>query len=268
MEPQQEGDIEQAIQNLPKCTIRSFLQTHRFSGFYRNDEWVPPYCRLLPPANWNQIPKCMSNKQWYLYGDSTIRQLYTFLVKHFNMTTTRIFTHDDWGNSADAELDDFNISLHFEFHDVPISHSIWFNRTVVRPASLFLNSLPADKEMVVIFSLWAHYTHFPLSFYRMHIESIINAAERLLKRNPTATVILKSANTRPNTDYKDRLLTGNWYARQMVEAVRELLADHPNIGYLDVWETTCAQLQREHIHPADPHTDNMLRMVISKSCAN
>ena len=265
---QLEGDIQEAITKLPRCTIRSYLKKPRVAGFFFNNWWISPYCRLPDFRSTNSVRECMSGTHWKFYGDSTIRQLSHYITKKLDLNSTidvrkREPEFCKRVNGSDAK---YNINTYFEFHDLPIHHDLWLNLSLIQPFSTYLERIPSDISVVVTVSIWAHYAHVPLTVYRQRINAVIDAAEKLYARNPRSVVILKSSNTRLHENMLRYLVSSDWNARRMTEEVRSLLAKHPNIGYIDTWESTNAQIASDSIHPNDPHTDNFNRMLLSMIC--
>ena len=210
----------------------------------------------------------MSGTHWKYYGDSTIRQLFYYVMDKLNLNSTSGVTtpEPEFCKRVNGSDDTYNINTYFEFHDLPIHHDSWLNLSFIQPVSTYLECIPSDISVVVTVSIWAHYAHVPLTMYRQRINAVIDAAEKLYARNPRSVVILKSANTRQHENMLRYLLSSDWNARRMTEEVRSMLAQRPNVGYIDTWESTNAQIATDHIHPHDPHTENFNRMLLSMTC--
>ena len=160
-----------------------------------------------------------------------------------------------------------NITLRFEFHDVPIHHDRWLNVSKVRPTSALLDSISADMDAVLLLGLGPHFAHLPLTYFEKLINAAIEGAEKLYSRNTKSRVIFKSPNTRDHEDWLRCVLGSDWIARRQTEILKEMLASHPNVGFMDVWQTTVAQFEPDNIHPRGTHTRNVFKMLLTMVCS-
>ena len=208
------------------------------------------------------IEKCMSGRRWDFYGDSLLRELFNFVILKLKLNASQVVSDEP----MDAYSDDHQIQLHYEFHDVPIHHNTWLNTSLIRPVSVYLDSIPSDVDIVILISIGVHFAHVPHWFFRRRIKAVFQAAERLHQRNPRSIVILKSPNTREHEDMLRCLVSSDWSARRMTEILREMVSENPYIGYIDTWSTSKAQLANDSIHPVGRHTAILFQSLISLVC--
>ena len=211
-----------------------------------------------------QIHQCMSGKHWIFYGDPSVRQIFEYITEYMKIDYEKPeVKNDDPLYAYDKKHD---ITLRFEFHDVPVHHDRWLNVSKVRQTSALLDSISADTDAVVLLGLGPHFAHLPLTYFEKLINAAIDGAERLYLRNPMSRVIFKSPNTRYHEDWLRCVLGSDWIARRQTEILKEMLASHPNVGFMDVWQTTVAQLEKDRIHPLGTHTENVFKMLLTMVC--
>ncbi|KAJ8004194.1 hypothetical protein DPEC_G00156250 [Dallia pectoralis] len=234
------------------------------SGYYFKWSW-----RMLSgvviqeyndPASINQ---CLKGKVVNIYGDSTVRQYYEFLtgflpeLKEFNLRSPAQagpFMAVDMGQ---------NIMLNYRSHGPPISY-LPLSVTQLRYVANELEGLVGGSNTVVIISIWAHFTTFPVEVYIRRLRHIRRAVVRLLERAPETTVVLRSANLRGQS-LQESLVFSDWFAVQLDGVLRSMFKG-VNILLLDAWEMTLAHHLPHNIHPSAPIIKNMINTILSHIC--
>ncbi|KAL1022337.1 hypothetical protein UPYG_G00025310 [Umbra pygmaea] len=209
------------------------------------------------------ITQCLKGKMVYMYGDSTVRQYYEFLtrflpeLKEFNLKTPARagpFMAVDIGN---------NIMLKYRSHGPPISY-IPLSIIQLHYIANELDGLVGGSDTVVIISIWAHFTTFPLEVYIRRIRHIRRAVVRLLDRAPETLVVIRSANLRGQS-LKECPIVSDWFAMQLDRVLRAMFKD-VKVLLLDAWEMTLAHHLPHNIHPPHPIIKNMINTILSHLC--
>ncbi|KAL0968057.1 hypothetical protein UPYG_G00261750 [Umbra pygmaea] len=235
----------------------------RPSGYYLNWSWRLLSGVVVREFNPAAITQCLKGKQMHIYGDSTARQYYEFLtsflpeLKDFDLKSTKKagpFLAVDVGN---------NIMLMYSCHSPPIA---WDPISVpqLRSVADQLDGLVGGPDTVVIISVWAHFTTFPVEVYLRRIRHIQRAVMRLLDRAPETLVVVRSANLRIQNPEMSPIFS-DWYSLQMDVVVKAMFRD-VNVFLLDAWEMTVAHHLPQNIHPQPPIIQNMINTILSHLC--
>ncbi|XP_023205487.1 NXPE family member 3-like isoform X1 [Xiphophorus maculatus] len=214
--------------------------------------------------NATAISQCLKGKVLHLYGDSTVRQWFEFLIakapdlKKFDLKTppkTGPFMALDYKN---------NILLTFRCHGPPL-------RAPLLPVSQFhfvaneLDSVVGGTNTVVIFGVWAHFGVYPVEVYIRRLLSIRRAVVRLLTRAPGTLVIIRTGNPKKLT-LRESLTTDDYYALQRDKILRAIFKE-VNVRLLDAWEMTQAHYLPHDLHPPQPIIKNMIDVILSHICS-
>ncbi|XP_019897738.3 NXPE family member 3-like [Esox lucius] len=212
------------------------------------------------PADINQ---CLKGKVVNMYGDSTVRQYYEFLtsilpeLKEFNLGSpvqAGPFMAVDMAH---------NIMLNYRSHGPPISY-LPLSVTQLRYVANELDGLVGGSNTVVIISVWAHFTTFPVEVYIRRLRHIQRAVVRLLERAPETTVVVRSANLRSQS-LQESLVVSDWFAAQLDRVLRAMFQG-VDVLLLDAWEMTLAHHLPHNIHPSTPIIKNMINTILSHVC--
>ncbi|CAM9826490.1 unnamed protein product [Lampetra planeri] len=229
------------------------------SGFYLNDEWVSLSCKARPFPTPQDLANCLSNKRFYMYGDSTIRQWFLHLTAHVpDMRFIDINAPTLLGPLMSASVATKTFLLYrtqglpFLTPHGPVA--------AIHYVANEIDGLTGGKDTVVGISLWAHFTGFPVSFYVARMRGIRAAVVRLLRRAPGTLVIFKSANTSYHSpDQSD------WLNRQLDQIMRRLMAGLP-VVILDAWEMTAAHRLPDNLHPEPVIIHNEIKLLLAYVC--
>ncbi|XP_041738451.1 NXPE family member 3 isoform X2 [Coregonus clupeaformis] len=209
------------------------------------------------------ITQCLKDKMVYMYGDSTVRQYYEFLtsflpeLREFNLqspVSTGPFMAVDIPH---------NILLKYRSHGPPIS---WTPISIsqLRYVANELDGLAGGSKTVVVISIWAHFSTFPVQVYIRRLRHIRRAVVRLLDRAPETVVLVRSANLRAQS-LQESLNFSDWFSVQLDEVLKAMFRGL-NIFFVDAWEMTLAHHLPHDIHPHPPIIKNMINTILSHIC--
>ncbi|KAM8884751.1 NXPE family member 3-like [Synchiropus picturatus] len=234
------------------------------SGFYYQGLWkslsgTPTRHFDTPVA----ISQCLQGKVLHLFGDSTIRQWYTYFIekvpglKQFDLHTSQ-FT------GPLLALDyKRNTMVKFRIHGPPIN----FPNIPVAQLHYIANELDeivGGPNTVVVIGVWGHLGAFPIRIYIRRLQSIRQAVIRLLTRSPKTTVVIRTANFKSQTP----LVTwvgSDWYSVERDKILRAMFK-HVNVRWVDAWEMTLAHYLQHDLHPQAPIVKNMIDVLLSYVC--
>ncbi len=242
---------------LPICNsinTSASVNTKKATGFYYKNVWTSLQCQKSTYSK-ERIIKTLRNKYLLLFGDSTVRQWSEYLSDTLgNDTCTEQFSATRLVSSSLC-----NISVAFTFHGFPVRGK-HYTATNADYIANRLDSLQiGGSDVIIVLTIWAHFTVNTLDFYRERLLSIRNAIYRLQTRHPGTRVFIKSANTRE----KALVSLSNWYAWECDQLMRVMLGNIPGITIIDVWSMTIGHYTGFHIHPKKAIIKNEVDMLLS-----
>lgn len=235
---------------------------HHVSGFYFNGLWRSLLCQNRQFTT-PEIHKCLAHSNVYLFGDSTLRQWYLQLANFFNETITESRGNHYIGPhfAVDSTVD---FKMTYNFHGLPVRVPVWVNVTDLLYIPNVLNNIKVDGDgdnVVIVLSLWAHFTSNNLDFYRQRWKSIKKSLLKFTSRHPRTRIFIKSASTRePKFDLS------NWYAWELDKLMRSEMSQISRVTIIDTWDMTTGHHTGYNVHPADEVVAQQVFMLLSYIC--
>ncbi|XP_015240869.1 PREDICTED: NXPE family member 3 [Cyprinodon variegatus] len=234
------------------------------SGYYFKDLWRPLGGATMRHFNDSAaIRQCLRNKVVNMYGDSTVRQWFEYLIasapeiKEINLNSPK-----NVGPFMAVDTT-HNILLNYRCHGPPIRFSTVLS-SELRYVSNELDGLSGGPNTVVVLSIWAHFSTFPVEVYIRRLRHIRRAVLKLQGRAPGTLVVIRSANLQA-MDEEVSLYNSDWFSLQL-DAVLKAMFRGLDVLMVDAWEMTLAHHLPHALHPAQPIVQNMIDMVLSYVC--
>ncbi|XP_072255490.1 NXPE family member 3-like [Pyxicephalus adspersus] len=229
------------------------------SGFYYTDTWTSLTCRSRHFPKPDDALNCLKGKDIHMFGDSTLRQWFEYLV-NFIPSLKRIDLHANYQSgpllAAEANV---GLALRWRAHGLPLRTTKSLMSDLHYEAA-DLAGIGGGPDTVIVLTLWAHFTSFPIRVYLQRLERVRQAVSALLFRSPKTTVIIKSA----NTGYKSIYGT-DWLSLQIDILLRAAFKGMAVI-ILDVWDMTSCHYLPDNIHPGPPVIRNEVDLMLSYIC--
>ncbi|XP_024140920.1 NXPE family member 3 [Oryzias melastigma] len=234
------------------------------SGYYYHGVWRPLDGTKLQQFNSSKAAsQCLRGKVLHLFGDSTIRQWFEYLIsflpdlKNFDIQSSKQagpFIALDYTN---------NIFLTYRCHGPPIRFA---NVPVaqLRYIANELDHIDGSPNTVVAIGVWSHFSTFPVDVYIRRLQSIRKAVVRLLSRAPDTLVVIRTANPKALTVY-EALTNSDWYSIQRDKLLREVFKGL-NVHLVDAWEMGLAHHLPHNLHPQPPIIKNQVDVLLSYVC--
>ncbi|XP_056459056.1 NXPE family member 3-like [Gadus chalcogrammus] len=248
-------------QKLENSSTSAELVKYTPAGYYYQSYWKPvggtPARRFDTSSS---ITQCLTGKVINMYGDSTMRQWFEYLsafIPEFNLHRSKMV------GPLMAVDSKHNILMKYRCHGPPIRI-----RPVVvselRYVANELDGLAGGPDTVVLFSVWAHFTSFPVEVYIRRMRHIRRATVRLLARGPGTLVVIRSANF-VAMDQTTSTHSSDWFSLQMDGVLRAMFQGLA-VVLVDAWEMTLAHHSAHNIHPPPPIIKNMVDLVLAHVC--
>lgn len=156
-----------------------------------------------------------------------------------------------------------NILLKYRCHGPPIRFSTVLS-SELRYISNELDGLSGGPNTVVVLSIWAHFSTFPVEVYIRRLRHIRRALVRLLNRAPGTIVVIRSANLQA-LDQDVSLYNSDWYSLQLDEVLRTMF-NGLDVLLVDAWQMSLAHYFPHALHPHPAIIKNMVDMLLSYVC--
>lgn len=245
-------------------SVKPELMKATASGYYYKDEWRP--LGEVTMRHFNQssgVSQCLRNKVINMYGDSTVRQWFEYLValvpglKEFNLHSPK-----NVGPFMAVDIT-HNILVRYRCHGPPIRFTTVLS-SELRYISNELDGLSGGPNTVVVLSIWAHFSTFPVGVYIRRLRHIRRALVRLMDRAPGTLVVIRSANLQA-LDQEVSLYNSDWFSLQLDEVLRAMFKGF-NVLVVDAWQMTLAHHLPHALHPPPVIIKNMIDMLLSYVC--
>ncbi|XP_034042282.1 NXPE family member 3 [Thalassophryne amazonica] len=234
------------------------------SGYYYEDSWRPLGGIKMHRFNDSSaVTQCLKDKVIHMYGDSTVRQWFEYLnafvpgLKEFNL-------HSPKNVGPFMAVDSpHNILLTYRCHGPPIRFSTVMS-SELRYISNELDSLSGGPNTVVVLSIWAHFSTFPVEVYIRRLRHIRRALVRLLDRAPGTLIVIRSANPQA-LDQEVSLYNSDWYSLQLDGVLRAMFKGM-DVLLVDAWQMSLAHHFPHALHPPPAIVKNMIDLLLSYVC--
>ncbi|XP_031725374.1 NXPE family member 3 isoform X1 [Anarrhichthys ocellatus] len=255
--PRKEVEVENSSVNPEPGKLAS-------SGYFYEDSWRSLSGVTMRPFNDSSaITQCLKNKVINMYGDSTVRQWFEYLIelvpglKEFNL-------HSPKNVGPFMAVDSIhNILLKYRCHGPPIRFSTVLS-SELRYVSNELDGLSGGPNTVVVLSVWAHFSTFPVEVYIRRLRHIRRSLVRLLDRAPGTLIVIRSGNLQA-LDQEVSLFNSDWYSLQLDEVLRSMFRGL-NVLLVDAWQMSLAHHLPHALHPPQVIVKNMIDMLLSYVC--
>ncbi|XP_077326703.1 NXPE family member 3-like isoform X2 [Lithobates pipiens] len=242
---------------LPGC--RPGQESPQPSGFYYNDTWTSLTCKSRHFPKPNEALECLKGKDIYMFGDSTLRQWFEYLV-NFIPSLKAIDLHTNYQSGPLLAVDaNAGLALRWRAHGLPLRTT----KTIMADLhyeSAHLAGISGGPHTVILLTLCAHFTTYPIRVYLERLERVRQAISSLLFRSPKTTVLIKST----NTGYKS-IYGSDWLSLQLDILLRAAFKGM-NVTIIDVWDMTSCHYLPDDIHPGLPVIRNVVDLMLSYIC--
>lgn len=155
---------------------------------------------------------------------------------------------------ANAEL-----ALRWRAHGLPLRTTKTMMADLHYEAA-HLAGISGGPHTVIVLTLWAHFTTYPIRVYLERLERVRQAISSLLFRSPKTTVLIKSA----NTGYKS-IFGSDWLSLQLDILLRAAFKGM-DVTIIDAWDMTSCHYLPDNIHPGPPVIRNVVDLMLSYIC--
>ncbi|KAI4903057.1 hypothetical protein NFI96_033411 [Prochilodus magdalenae] len=251
---------------LPAENGTTKMESNNFipSGYYYNDSWRSLGGTVMLQFNSaSDVKECLKGKIVHMLGDSTLRQWFEYLTDFVpDLKQINLYTPKKVGPYMAVDSA-HNILVTYRCHGPPIRFSPVYSPELHYIANE-LDGIRGGPNVVVLVSIWAHFSTFPVGAYIRRLRHIRKAVVRLLNREPATLVVIRSPSLQ-NLDPWLSLLNSDWFSQQLDTVLRAMFRE-VNVRILDAWEMTLAHRLPHLLHPLPTIIKNMVDLILSQAC--
>uniref|UniRef100_H2ZBR3 NXPE C-terminal domain-containing protein n=1 Tax=Ciona savignyi TaxID=51511 RepID=H2ZBR3_CIOSA len=272
------------VYNRPLCTAsKAGNLPPRPAGYFLHDVWHSTHCATRFFLDGPSHVNCLQNKFIYLFGDSTIRQWYSYYVPlvsskivagfdyYFGIKGITLYekqkTPTVW-EPRTAVNEYKNLSIHFAAHGMPLQNG--GGRESVPYIADSIDAVQGGPDTVVAFTIGFHLLLYDPSVYVRRLITIREAIGRLLNRSPETIVIFKGLNFYQMDDmFNNQCCLSEWLALRLETIARAIFKEERRMVVLDTWDMTASHYSiPDGLHPTNQIIENEIQLFLSFVCPN
>ncbi|ESP01668.1 hypothetical protein LOTGIDRAFT_172517 [Lottia gigantea] len=247
---------------LPRRETWNMIQP---TGYFNGNKWENIKCHN--PVNKLNFLSCFKDTTLIVFGDSTIRQYFSYIRSAFNCyQTTPTWTKLEWHQVSHCHVPQYNFSLTWAVQELPFTESFKASdgKINLKPAAVLLNEIPSSGRIVFLIHYYVHFIRQHYSLFIDRIRSLKTPIRNALKRNKEIHIAIKS----PHVFYVSicptqfSIFQGKLY---MDILKRELAEFHDKVWFLNIWDMSTAS-ENYDIHPPAEFVWENLRLLAGHVC--
>ncbi|XP_006816634.1 NXPE family member 3-like [Saccoglossus kowalevskii] len=190
-------------------------------------KFEPMVCRSQQWTE-DEAQKCISDKEFIVSGDSTVRQIKDCLSKNFSFTGF----HNHFTVPRVGSL------------DVTVASDDIFESDLI---DNFTQSNCQNKIGVVVLNMCFHFGMWSTRAYVERIYPAKRAIQRLIQKCPNTKILIKLCNPRDNFTFEQRIHSNNWTFYNMNRIMRRIFGGM-GVHFLDFWDLVVSSFTNNTIH--------------------
>ncbi|MEW8542234.1 MAG: hypothetical protein AB2693_01760 [Candidatus Thiodiazotropha sp.] len=228
------------------------------TGFFYQDKWYLRHCKTEKIS----YRECLRNKRLLIFGDSTTRAWYSYLMENIScIRTTEIWWKEKWHKHSVCEIKKFNFTMEWLPHAQPFfPGKIWESYTyTTHPIATRIHGLPDNANVILIIYVYMHFINYHHSIFQERMRAISNSVKSLLQRNKLAKILIKGPHTFTGilTSFFESL-----YRDILGEEFEEL---YDNVVFMEQAEMTIAK-NNAYAHPAQDIVQAAVNQMFAYIC--
>ncbi|XP_067897032.1 NXPE family member 3-like [Heterodontus francisci] len=235
------------------------------SGFYYKDQWISTTCSIHRFDTPTSVTDCLQRKKVYLFGDSTIRQWFEYLIG-FVPGLKKIDLGNPEGIGPHLAVDvEKNIMMEFHLHGLPLRFDP-ISSLEIQYIVNKLDDIKGGKNTVIAITIWSHFSNIQVEPYIRRLQNIRRSVLRLLGRSPDTAVVIKTANVQALPG-QFSFFSSDWYTYQLDLVMRKIFTGI-KVAFVDAWEMTVAHYLPHNLHPKQVIIKNEIDVFLSYVCSS
>ncbi|XP_012938861.1 NXPE family member 3 [Aplysia californica] len=253
-----------------KTSPRVTWETKRPQGYWTQQmEWRSLLCKQ-PEFTPQWLDSCLKDTTVLITGDSNSYAMYSALKSMPRCSRYANLSRSGVGGVVCKQKSRTG-GIKFAAHEHPLymkrrSANPWISVMFHKSVEMKIDELPSTGRVVVIVHYYLHLITAHLSSSLPWMNSLRDAVQRLVRRNPQATVALRGGHMAWDGWHVNHHAGGDVLATFLHAIIREVFTPvRDNLIYVDAWGMTVS-LQNRLLHPHPKVQASIVKMVLSFAC--
>lgn len=235
------------------------------TGYFYNNIWTSTKCRTtFSPM---KIESCLRNTDVILIGDSTLRQMFSYIETLMPCK----WTTDKWSTSgkhrpAICKNTTQNFSLTWELHPLPFC-TRYTPRHYFKSFSAYLDELQGGKKTIIVLHMYAHILNHHSSVFYETLKDMKKGIVSYLNRNKNSHIIIKGPNAYSFSKANDHVIWMPDAYSSIYQAFiyNEFKDINDRVIYLETMDMTVSS-EQWHIHVEDHVVRAYIEQILKRVC--
>ena len=254
------------LQNIPNCSQifeRNTEHLNSISGYFEDQIWKSLVCRnQVNASSFQSYKRCLQSKVIYMLGDSTIRQLFLGIAKHFGLKVIEPLRSDIWQQprfAFDASKSMYNISLYYRAHGPPMkSPGPPFSKPFI--SDTIRNIKVGGRLVFVVFTIGIHFHEINPSILLQRLKYIrIAILQHHYKFSETKFLIKGMDNVGPASFW-------NWQLFRYDVILKNYFKNLKNVFFINFWDISSIWRMQNDVHPKPKLSEQEALLLLNHIC--
>lgn len=259
--------ISKRHDNVEETSNKEPCQPHTYvkaSGHWLGKEWINRNCSFhcnVKEKWW----KCLTNRDVYFIGDSTIRQLFALLLSSVGIKVPPTKPQFIPSNLTNTFVERYNATIRYRLHGLPVMINLAINFSDATFSADIIDAIPGNGNEILVLTMIHHFTVLPPEAFRLRLQQIVAALRRLRERNfgGKIPIVFRTANPRAFDSLRLNAYRIKWYNEIAIE-----IFTFSKLGVIvyDIFDMVAASPDAELVHQTDTVMSVQLSHILSLIC--
>ncbi|CAK8678719.1 unnamed protein product [Clavelina lepadiformis] len=263
--PKQFGEVAQIAGSGMQIKVLNGTYNRRESAsniplvYLHKEKWVKALRSKIVSFK-EDFRKCLENKPFYMFGDSTIRQFFHEFARIFDLKVHGPDNSGIWQNPkiGRSENSSSNIIVYYRGHGPPFRNPGPPSSRPYITDSIHAINVQNVTQNYVLLHLGLHPILHEPSFYLRRLLSIKKEMIRHHRSVPNTIFVVKGMNV---VEWGEE-----WLIWRYERLLREMFKNMSNVFYLDLWDLTIVTPIQTY-HPTQPVLEQQVLLLLDLVCS-
>ncbi|XP_062509152.1 NXPE family member 4-like [Corticium candelabrum] len=242
------------------CKRQPFVKP---TGYWLGNRWINRDCSFQCDTK-EKWWKCLTNRELYLIGDSTVRQLHIVVLSSIGLMQPKLSLYIP-ENLLNTYVKKYNATIRYRLHGLPLQTTLGMNFTGATFVADTIDAIQANGNEIILISTIQHFLLLPPDIFRQRMEHMVTAVRHLRQRKmgKTVPVIFSTGNPRGFDSFRLNSYRIKWYNQIVAETFAA--ADVGIIVY-DVFDMMASSADPQMPHQSQQRMAVKLSQILSLAC--
>ncbi len=242
------------------CKQQPFVKP---TGYWLGNQWINRDCSFQCDTK-EKWWKCLTNRELYLIGDSTVRQLHIVILSSIGLMQPQLSLYIP-ENLLNTYVKKYNATIRYRLHGLPLQTTLGMNFTGATFVADTIDAIPGHGNEIILISTIQHFLLLPPDIFRQRMEHMVTAVRHLRQRKmgKTVPVIFSTGNPRRFDSFRLNSYRIKWYNQIVAET---FAAANVGIIVYDVFDMMASSADPQMPHQPQERMAVKLSHILSLAC--